>query len=89
MSQMMHSGYYSDEISQREDTYIEKQLGQAFQLAIRKGVISKYDYKILLRILLKTIFEISSMILHAENDEMKKKYRQHGINFIWSAISAQ
>lgn len=87
MSQMMHSGYYSDDISTREDAYIEKQLGQAFQLAIRKGVVSKFDYKILLRILLKTIFEISSMILHADTAEMKKKYRQQGINFIWCALS--
>ncbi|MBK8502435.1 MAG: TetR/AcrR family transcriptional regulator [Saprospiraceae bacterium] len=87
MSQIMHSGYYSEVISRREDAYIDKQLGQAFQLAIRKGVVGKYEYKIVLRILLKTIFEISGMILHADTDEMKKKYRQHGINFIWAALT--
>ena len=86
MNQMMHSGYYTVERAAIEDSYIEKQLGYAFKTAIRKKVIKRYDHRILLQILLKTIFEISEMILKAETEELKKRYRQQGVAFIWSAI---
>ena len=62
-------------------------LGQAFQLAISQGIIIRYDYKILLRILFRTIFEIADMILQADTEENKEKYRQQGMKFIWAAMS--
>lgn len=89
MNSMMHSGFYSSDIAKERDEYIEKRLGQAFQLAINQGIITRYDYKILLRILFRTIFEIADMILLADTEENKKKYRQQGIKFIWAAMSME
>ncbi|MCB0664717.1 MAG: TetR/AcrR family transcriptional regulator [Saprospiraceae bacterium] len=89
MNQMRHSGYYTNEIATRENTYLEKQLGTAFKTAIRLGIVHKYDYRILLQILLKTIFEIASMIFQADSAELKKKYRQQGIAFIWTALTGE
>lgn len=86
MRQMIHSGYYTDEISKREEDYYEKQLGQAFQTAIRLKVIGNYEYKILLRILLKTIFQIADMVARVDSEVLRKKYRQQGVAFVWSAL---
>ena len=86
MNQMKHSGYYTAQRAKIEESYIEKQLGHAFKTAMRKKVIKRYDPKILLRILLKTIFEISDMILKVESAELKKRYRQQGVAFILAAI---
>ncbi|MCB0685343.1 MAG: TetR/AcrR family transcriptional regulator [Saprospiraceae bacterium] len=89
MNQMIHSGYYTDEIARKEMTYFESRLGDAFRVAIRKGLVRKFDPRILLQILLKTIFEIADMIFHAEDEILKKKYRQQGVTFIWSALTVQ
>jgi len=87
MNQMVHSGYYTSARAAIEESYIEKQLGYAFKTAIRKKVIKRYDPKILLRILLKSIFEISDMILKVESKELKKRYRQQGVAFILTALN--
>jgi hypothetical protein len=37
--------------------------------------------------LFRTIFEIADMILQADTEENKEKYRQQGMKFIWAAMS--
>lgn len=89
MNQMIHSGYYTEKIALMENAHIEKQLGTAFKTAIRLRIVNKYDYKVLLQILMKTIFQVAAMIYTAESLEQKKSYRQHGIMFIWTALTGK
>jgi AcrR family transcriptional regulator len=89
MNQMMHSGFYSMVMARERDAYIEKRMGQAFQLAISQGLITRYDHPILLKLLFRIIFQVADLILQAETENEKMKCRQQGIEFIWTAIESQ
>lgn len=84
--QISTSGYYSVEMREQEFQGLESRLGKAFKRALKKGVLKQYDYQIILRLVFRSIFQISGLVLDTEDPLLQKEYRKQGIRFVWSAI---
>jgi len=86
MSQVMNSNYYNAELRVEEDLNLERQLGSAFKLAMKKGIFEKYSYPLLIRLFVRTVFQVAGLVIDAPK-ERRVKYRKQGLNFIWAAVS--
>jgi len=86
MSQVMNSNYYNAELRKEEDLHLERQLGSAFKLAMKKGIFAKYSYPLLIRLFVRTVFQVAGLVIEAPKDS-RVRYRKQGLTFIWSAIA--